>query len=30
MRTCENAPNSFKSDEECRNYLSSCTIDDDL
>ncbi|CAD8196366.1 unnamed protein product [Paramecium pentaurelia] len=30
IRTCENAPNSYKSDEECRTYLASCTIDDDF
>lgn len=30
MRTCDNAPNSYKSDEECRKYLASCTLDDDF
>ncbi|CAD8210868.1 unnamed protein product [Paramecium octaurelia] len=30
MKTCENAPSTFKSDEECRAYLNSCTVDDDF
>jgi len=30
VRTCKNAPSTFKSDEECRTYFEDCTVADSL
>jgi hypothetical protein len=30
VRTCDNAPKTYKSDEECRSYLVGCTVADSL